>query len=196
MSTRSGGTPAEAAYDTPWGQGRVTVSDGRLIGVDLPRRTGGGDAPSPGAGSGGAGSAPGGSVAPASTERDRREAERWAAALEAYFRGERLEFSEDDVLLDGLGLGDFVRRVYAALLTVPAGTTVSYGELARMAGHPRAARAVGSAMASNPIPIVVPCHRVVHADGSLGRYGDDPGWKPVLLEHEVVHAAPKEGGGS
>ncbi len=53
-----------------------------------------------------------------------------------------------------------------------------------MAGFPRAARAVGTAMANNPIPVVVPCHRVIRADGSLGSYGDDPSWKPKLLEHE------------
>ncbi len=66
---------------------------------------------------------------------------------------------------------------------------MSYGELAEMAGYPRAARAVGNAMASNPIPIVVPCHRVVRSDGTLGNYGNDPTWKERLLEHERLHVA-------
>jgi methylated-DNA-[protein]-cysteine S-methyltransferase len=108
----------------------------------------------------------------------------WAAAMEAYFRGERLSWPTDEVPWDDLGLRPFERAVYQALLTVPAGETVSYGELAEMAGYPRAARAVGTAMAANPIPVVIPCHRVIRADGSLGRYGDDPEWKPRLLEHE------------
>jgi len=70
------------------------------------------------------------------------------------------------------------------------------GTLAEMAGYPRAARAVGNAMASNPIPVVVPCHRVVRSDGSLGRYGDDPAWKERLLDHEQKHVARRGGGGS
>jgi methylated-DNA-[protein]-cysteine S-methyltransferase len=119
---------------------------------------------------------------------DREAAKYWTAGLESYFRGERLSWTLAEVPLDRLGVSGFARRVYTALLEVPAGTTVTYGELARMAGHPGAARAVGTAMAGNPVPIVVPCHRVVRADGSLGEYGDDPRWKPILLAHERRHA--------
>ncbi len=71
-------------------------------------------------------------------------------------------------------LGVFEQAVYEALLSVPAGETVSYGELAEMAGYPRAARAVGNAMAANPIPIVVPCHRVIRSDGSHGQVRQRP----------------------
>jgi methylated-DNA-[protein]-cysteine S-methyltransferase len=124
-----------------------------------------------------------------SEERSDQElADRWAEQLAQYFRGDRLRWTADELGLDGLAVGLFARLVYATLLTVPPGVTVSYGDLAAMAGHPRAARAVGSAMANNPVPIVIPCHRVIRSDGSLGRYGDDPAWKPYLLEHEERHA--------
>jgi methylated-DNA-[protein]-cysteine S-methyltransferase len=113
---------------------------------------------------------------------------RWAAELEAYFRGERLSWNAEEVGLSELPLNGFSRAVYETLLGVPAGLTVSYGTLAQMAGFPRAARAVGTAMATNPIPVVVPCHRVIRSDGSLGRYGDDPTWKERLLAHERLHA--------
>ena len=78
--------------------------------------------------------------------------------------------------------GPFARTVYATLLAVPAAVTVSYGGLAEMAGYPRAARAVGSAMANNPIPIVMPCHRVIRSDGSLGNYGTIPRGRSGLLD--------------
>ena len=71
------------------------------------------------------------------------------------------------VALDTARLSDFAREVYAAAREIPAGRTTSYGELARAAGHPGAAREVGAALARNPFPIVVPCHRVLAADGAL-----------------------------
>lgn len=102
-----------------------------------------------------------------------------------------MSWSAQEVELDTLPVGEFVRQVYAALLDVPVGETVSYGRLAQMAGHPRAARAVGTAMATNPIPVVIPCHRVIRSDGSLGRYGSDPSWKERLLAHERRYAHRK-----
>ena len=178
MSTRQG-----SRYETPWGTGLVWVRDGRLVSVELPRVAGA-------LGS----SVPATPVRPQASgvsESDRAVLEHWVAELEAYFRGERLAWSPEDVSLEGLSLGPFARAVYEALLSVPPGETVSYGELAEMAGYPRAARAVGNVMATNPIPVVVPCHRVIRADGSLGKYGDDPAWKGRLLEHERagVHTA-------
>lgn len=107
-----------------------------------------------------------------------------AKELEDYFRGKRLSWSREEIPWEELGLTFFEREVYEVLLDVPPGETVSYGDLAQMAGHPRAARAVGSAMAANPLPIMIPCHRVIRADGSLGNYGNAPEWKPRLLEHE------------
>ena len=90
-----------------------------------------------------------------------------AGQLEEYFAGKRREF---DLPLD-YEAGGFERQVLDQLARVPYGKTVSYGELAAMAGSPRAARAVGSVMRHNPLMIVMPCHRVIGADGSLRGYG-------------------------
>jgi methylated-DNA-[protein]-cysteine S-methyltransferase len=79
---------------------------------------------------------------------------------------------------------EFDRKVWETLLKVPAGKTVTYGELARRAGFPGAARAVGGAMARNPIPIVIPCHRVVGENGSMQGYGLGLWRKRWLLDHE------------
>ena len=168
-------------YHTRWGIGSVAVRQGQLVGVELPGATE----------SGAIGVSSSGE--PASGEpaqSDRTALERWVRELEEYFRGERLAWSPDEVALDGLGLGAFERTVYTTLLSVPPAVTVSYGVLAEMAGHPRAARAVGNAMAANPIPVIVPCHRVIRADGSLGNYGNDPAWKERLLSHEQTHLSP------
>lgn len=80
----------------------------------------------------------------------------------------------------------FTKKVYAALRNVKPGKVVTYGELAKKAGKPNAARAVGSAMARNPVPLIVPCHRVVKSDGSLGNFSTPagPSLKRRLLEIE------------
>jgi methylated-DNA-[protein]-cysteine S-methyltransferase len=89
--------------------------------------------------------------------------------LQAYFAGEVVAF--DDVALDLEELTDFQLELAAALRAVPRGETVSYGELAALAGRPRAPRAAGSFCAGNRLSIFLPCHRVVAADG-LGSYGE------------------------
>jgi methylated-DNA-[protein]-cysteine S-methyltransferase len=113
-----------------------------------------------------------------------RRAERpFAAArrqLDEYFAGERSAF---ELPLDGAGT-PFQRRVWAALAAIPYGETVSYGELARRIGRPAAVRAVGMANGRNPISIVVPCHRVIGADGALTGYGGGVERKRYLLELE------------
>lgn len=112
---------------------------------------------------------------------------RWTHLLERYFAGERVAFDLDvDAFADAHGFTDFERDVYRALALVPYGTAVSYRELAAAAGRPNAYRAVGSAMARNRLPLILPCHRVVRNDGRLGRYGDDPAWKERLLKLEGV----------
>ncbi|MBW2241487.1 MAG: methylated-DNA--[protein]-cysteine S-methyltransferase [Deltaproteobacteria bacterium] len=83
----------------------------------------------------------------------------------------------------------FQRRVWRALANIPAGETRSYQEVARTLGMPGGARAVGRACASNPVPVLVPCHRVVGTDGSLGGYLGGPTRKRRLLEREKPHAA-------
>jgi methylated-DNA-[protein]-cysteine S-methyltransferase len=101
--------------------------------------------------------------------------------LDEYFDGERRTF---DVALDWRLVRGFTRAALEASLEIPYGEVASYGELAVMAGAPRAARAVGTACASSPFSIVVPVHRVVRADGSIGEYGGHPEVKQYLLSLE------------
>jgi methylated-DNA-[protein]-cysteine S-methyltransferase len=110
-----------------------------------------------------------------------------AEQLDEYFAGDRTTF-DVELCLEGT---DFQRLVWAALLDIPHGETCSYGELARAIGRPGAARAVGLANGHNPIGIIVPCHRVVGADGSLTGYGGGLGRKRVLLDLEQGRAAPR-----
>ena len=106
------------------------------------------------------------------------------AALDAYFAGTRLDF---DMALAPRGT-PFQRTVWDALLEIPYGATESYAGLARRIGKPGAMRAVGAANGANPIAIVVPCHRVIGADGSLTGYGGGLPAKQWLLAHERRHA--------
>jgi O-6-methylguanine DNA methyltransferase len=103
-----------------------------------------------------------------------------ARELEEYFQGVRREFS---LPLQLLGT-HFQVSVWRALLGIPYGTTVTYGELARRVGRPRAARAVGGACGANPLPIIVPCHRVLPLGGGLGAFRAGSEWKRRLLELE------------
>lgn len=100
--------------------------------------------------------------------------------LTEYFDGTRTTF---DLPLEALGSA-FEHRVWNALRTIPFGVTVSYGELARRLGDVNATRAVGAANGKNPIPIIVPCHRVVGANGELTGFGGGLDCKRWLLEHE------------
>ena len=100
--------------------------------------------------------------------------------LDAYFAGELSDF---DIELDLRGTG-FQQRVWKALLTIPYGETRSYGEIAEQIGAPGAARAVGLANGHNPIAIIVPCHRVIGASGSLTGYGGGLDRKRTLLALE------------
>jgi len=102
--------------------------------------------------------------------------------LDEYFEGQRHEF---DLALDWALSTGFRRQILDELTHVPYGQVVSYRELATRAGNPKASRAVGSAMATNPLPIVVPCHRVIRTDGSLGGYGGGLPMKQTLLALEA-----------
>jgi methylated-DNA-[protein]-cysteine S-methyltransferase len=106
-------------------------------------------------------------------------------ALDAFFAGDLGAIDAITVRTNG---SEFQRRVWAALRRIPAGATTSYGELAAAIGAPTASRAVGLANGSNPIAIVVPCHRVIGADGTLTGYGGGLERKRWLLEHERRHA--------
>lgn len=102
--------------------------------------------------------------------------------LRSYFAGE-LQAFDMPLALEGT---PFQCAVWAALRQVPYGATISYAELARRVGQPGAARAVGSANGRNPVGIVVPCHRVIAADGTLGGYGGGLERKRWLLDHEAA----------
>jgi methylated-DNA-[protein]-cysteine S-methyltransferase len=106
------------------------------------------------------------------------------AQLEEYFAGRRTTF---DVPLAAEG-APFERRVWRALEDIPYGETVSYGEIARRVGQPTAARAVGLANGRNPIAVIVPCHRVIGANGTLTGYGGGLERKRLLIELEQGQA--------
>lgn len=113
-----------------------------------------------------------------------------ARELHEYFAGTRRSF---DVPLDLRMTNGIARRALDAIGTIPYAETASYGEVAALAGSPRAARAVGTACATTPISVVVPVHRVVRADGSIGEYGGRPDVKRFLLDLEA-RAARSTGG--
>ncbi|HXG26014.1 MAG TPA: MGMT family protein, partial [Candidatus Binatia bacterium] len=118
---------------------------------------------------------------------------RAVAALQAFLDGDLGAF--EDLPLDLVDRSAWDRRVFAAVRGIPPGSTASYGQVARMAGSPGAARAVGGAVGRNPIGLAIPCHRVIAGDGTLGGYGG--GWwggratglalKRELLAREGVH---------
>jgi O-6-methylguanine DNA methyltransferase len=157
----------EEVYETRWGTGVVRLAGDLPLELELPdpvRRAGG---------------APRG---------------RWSELLERYFAGEPVEFDFDvAAYTETLGCTAFERDVFAALAAVPYGRPVSYRDLAHAAGRPNAYRAVGSVMARNTLPILLPCHRIVHNDGTLGFYGDDPTWKARLLRLEGALPAGDDG---
>ena len=108
--------------------------------------------------------------------------------LDAYFNGLQPEF---DLALDMAG-SDFQLKVWRALKTIPFGATRTYGQIAKQIRQPRSSRAVGLANNQNPIAIVVPCHRVIGADGSMTGYGGGVQKKKWLLLHEARHRALEE----
>ncbi len=108
----------------------------------------------------------------------------WAlnTALERYFAGVRETF--DAIPIDFEGATVFRRAVWEGARRVPWGETTSYGGLAKLIGRPKAARAVGQALGANPVPIIVPCHRFIAGDGSIGGFGAGLDWKRELLRVE------------
>jgi methylated-DNA-[protein]-cysteine S-methyltransferase len=104
-----------------------------------------------------------------------------ARELEEYFSGRRREF---ELALDWTLIGPFGRRVLRVTSEIPYGGVLSYAEVAAEAGSPRGSRAAGNALGSNPIPIVIPCHRVLRTGGSLGGYGGGLDRKRWLLQLE------------
>jgi len=113
--------------------------------------------------------------------RARAHAERARQELREYLAGRRTFFT---VAVDLGGVGDFQSRVLAEALRIPFGEVDSYSALARRVGHPRAARAVGNALGANPVPVIVPCHRIVRGDGTWGHYAFGGAMKTQLLRLE------------
>jgi len=113
-----------------------------------------------------------------------------AQAVEDYFAGKPGSFEALSLDLQG---SPFHLRVWQELRKIPSGETISYQEMARRLGNPKAARAVGQACGANPIPLIVPCHRVIAADGSLGGYSSGLPRKRWLLKHEGINVGDGTG---
>lgn len=122
----------------------------------------------------------------AGTSAEGRPERAAASAIDGYFGGDHAALGELDV--DFGPRGAFTVAVLQALRGVAPGTTTTYGALALLAGRPGAARAVGQAVGSNPVPVIVPCHRVVASNGSLGGFSAGLDRKRALLDHEGVPA--------
>jgi methylated-DNA-[protein]-cysteine S-methyltransferase len=157
-------TPLTTTIDSPLGTLTLSALDGFLTGVSME-----------------------GQKHPPKPLPERQRDDDWFAAikeqLEAYFAGSLTHF-DIPVRMDGT---DFQRRVWAHLQDIPYGETISYGELARHVGHPKASRAVGLANGRNPVTIIVPCHRVIGANGALTGYGGGLDRKTWLLDHEAAN---------
>lgn len=108
--------------------------------------------------------------------------------LKAYFEGKRENFSQATVFLEGT---DFEKKVWLALKYIPYGETRTYKWLADKIGNPKATRAVGQALGRNPMPIVLPCHRIIESDGSIGGYSSGINVKRRLLEIEYYNVMGK-----
>ena len=145
---------------TPIGELTLTASDSSLTGIYFPTSRHG--------------------PAPAGADTANEILTRAGTELSEYFAGTRTTF---DLPLDATGTA-FERRVWELLRAIPYGTTTSYGELAKRLGDPKEARAVGAANGKNPIPIIVPCHRVIGANGDLTGFGGGIERKRWLLQHE------------
>lgn len=115
-------------------------------------------------------------------------ADEGAAQVSAYFAGELREFN---VPVDLGMVSGFQRRVLEAAAAIPFGETASYREMAIAAGSPDAVRAAGTAMGANPVPILIPCHRVIRSDGSPGLYGGGEQLKRRLLDFEAAAVGGK-----
>ena len=122
---------------------------------------------------------------------DRRRCDRLLAELDEYFTGRRRRF---DVEVDLSPLTPFQRRILTATARVAYGEVTTYRDVARKAGNEQASRAVGGALGANPIPIVVPCHRVIATDGSLGGYaGGLPAKRRLLMLERGESSVPAGG---
>lgn len=184
MSAKADAKRATRRVETPVGPLAVTAGPEGVTGItwDDP---GGDGATADDPDVGGRVGSPGGDGSESPAERTAADA---ARQLAEYLRGERRSF---DLALDLEELPPFRRQVLEELARIPYGETVSYGELAERCGRPGAARAVGNAVGRNPVPVVLPCHRVVRSDGSPGEYGGGRERKRRLLRLEGALPGPE-----
>ncbi|MXW00917.1 MAG: methylated-DNA--[protein]-cysteine S-methyltransferase [Holophagales bacterium] len=152
------------AFDTPIGALRLVGGEDSIIRIELPNRAA--ELPDPAW-------RPSNDRLPAALSEAKRQ-------IREYFAGERQDF---DLPLSPHGTA-FQRRVWTELRRIPFGETISYGELAARIGKPTASRAVGAANGRNPLPVVVPCHRVIGSDGRLTGFGGGLPTKQALLDLE------------
>jgi O-6-methylguanine DNA methyltransferase len=118
-------------------------------------------------------------------ERSKKAFSLLKKAICSYYKGDQVDF--DGVKLQLVGLSDFQQTVLTTLRSVTYGRIVSYSQLAKSAGNPKAARAIGAVLAQNPLPLIIPCHRVIKADGSVGQFsaagGTDTKRRMLKLEN-------------
>jgi O-6-methylguanine DNA methyltransferase len=110
-----------------------------------------------------------------------------ASELDRYFKRGDASALEDQKVDLSIVASEFQRRALMRLRAVPSGSVITYQGLAAAVGHPNSQRAIGTTMATNPIPLFVPCHRVIRSDGTVGNYGGGVDRKLKLLEHEGFH---------
>jgi methylated-DNA-[protein]-cysteine S-methyltransferase len=161
---------AYATFDSPVGTGVIAATERGVVRVGLPNQEPDEVVEELAA-----------AVSPRILEaRSRLDAE--LRELDEYFAGRRQDF---DLPIDwSLARPGFYGKVLHLLADIPYGQVATYGEMAARAGNARASRAAGTACGSNPVPIVVPCHRVVRSGGAIGNYGGGPEMKRFLLKHE------------
>jgi methylated-DNA-[protein]-cysteine S-methyltransferase len=165
---------AYASVDSPFGELLLAQSDRGVVKLALPTHRGEGLSPEDILEELAASVSPRILESPRRLDQARRE-------LDAYFEGRLHRFS---VPVDWRLSRGFNNKVLHQVARIPYGKTLSYGEVARKAGNPRAFRAAGTACGHNPVPLIVPCHRVVQASGAPGNYGGGPEMKRALLELE------------
>jgi O-6-methylguanine DNA methyltransferase len=154
------------AMDSPLGEIRIFVKDAMPLGISLTGHK---------------------VVKAAKSGQPPRRISQLQMAIERYFQGKAIHDAfAQSVLENYVEQPPFAEAVLREVIHIPIGETLSYGEVAAMAGKPGAARVVGNIMSSNPFPIIIPCHRVIKSDGTPGGYGGHPNMKIWLLGFESV----------
>ena len=184
-SARTSSGVTSTVVDSPIGPLTLTAAGGRLTGLRLGEQPSAGLPSSTGAKEPSSAGLPSSTGAKEPSSADEAVLAEASAQLAAYFAGELADF---DLPLSTGGT-EFQQRVWRCLRDIPYGQTWSYGRLAAAAGNPKASRAVGMANNRNPIAIVIPCHRVIGADGRLVGYGGGLDRKTWLLDHERSRVA-------